>query len=129
MDRLFRRFELNLGDLASLRDLPELRSQVDRLKPGELLRLMHRGGELVFQFSDGAQTAIKFTALDGALFRRGSLGIVDVICTTEWNGRTGFCNAEISTNPRLGSAPIKVALNANMEDGFSSRSMRPGMMK
>ena len=47
MDRLFRRLELNLGDLASLRNLPELRSQVDRLKPGELLRFMHRGGELV----------------------------------------------------------------------------------
>jgi murein DD-endopeptidase MepM/ murein hydrolase activator NlpD len=47
MDMLFRRFELNLGDLASLRNLPELRSQVDRLKPGELLRFMHRGGELV----------------------------------------------------------------------------------
>jgi murein DD-endopeptidase MepM/ murein hydrolase activator NlpD len=47
MDRLFRRFELNLGDLASLRNLPELRSQVDRLKPGELLRFTHRGGELV----------------------------------------------------------------------------------
>lgn len=47
MDRLFRRFELNLSDLASLRNLPELRSQVDRLRPGESLRLMHRGGELV----------------------------------------------------------------------------------
>jgi murein DD-endopeptidase MepM/ murein hydrolase activator NlpD len=47
MDRLFRRFELNLGDLASLRDLPELRNQVDKLRPGEQLRLMHRGGELV----------------------------------------------------------------------------------
>lgn len=47
MDRLFRRFELNLVDLATLRGLPELRSQLDRLKPGELLRLMHRGGELV----------------------------------------------------------------------------------
>jgi murein DD-endopeptidase MepM/ murein hydrolase activator NlpD len=47
MDRLFRRFELNLGDLATLRNLPDLRSQVDRLKPGELLRFMHRGGELV----------------------------------------------------------------------------------
>ena len=30
-----------------MRGLPELRSQVDRLKPGELLRFMHRGGELV----------------------------------------------------------------------------------
>lgn len=47
MDQLFRRFELNLGDLAALRGLPELRSQVDRLKPGELLKFMHRGGELV----------------------------------------------------------------------------------
>jgi murein DD-endopeptidase MepM/ murein hydrolase activator NlpD len=47
MDRLFRRFELNLGDLATLRNLPELRSQVDRLKPGESLRFMHRDGELL----------------------------------------------------------------------------------
>jgi murein DD-endopeptidase MepM/ murein hydrolase activator NlpD len=47
MDRLFRRFELNLADLATLRGLPELRKQIDLLKPGELLRFMHRGGELV----------------------------------------------------------------------------------
>jgi murein DD-endopeptidase MepM/ murein hydrolase activator NlpD len=47
LDQIFRKFELNLGDLASLRDLPELRSQLDRLHPGELLRFMHRGGELV----------------------------------------------------------------------------------
>src|SRR5262245_57456619 len=47
MDRLFRRFELNLADLATLRGLPELRTQLDRLKPGELLRLTHRGNELV----------------------------------------------------------------------------------
>lgn len=47
MDRLFRRFELNLADLAALRGLPELGVQLDRLKPGELLRFMHRGGEFV----------------------------------------------------------------------------------
>jgi murein DD-endopeptidase MepM/ murein hydrolase activator NlpD len=47
MDQLFRKFELNLSDLATLRNLPDLRSQLDRLHPGELLRLMHRGGELV----------------------------------------------------------------------------------
>ena len=40
MDRLFRRFELNLADLATLRNLPELRSQVDKLRPGESLRFM-----------------------------------------------------------------------------------------
>jgi murein DD-endopeptidase MepM/ murein hydrolase activator NlpD len=47
LDQLFRRFELNLADLATLRGLPELRSQLDRLKPGELLRLTHHDGELV----------------------------------------------------------------------------------
>jgi murein DD-endopeptidase MepM/ murein hydrolase activator NlpD len=47
MDRLFRQLELNLGDLAMLRALPDLRGQVDRLKPGELLRFKHRDGELV----------------------------------------------------------------------------------
>ena len=47
MDRLFRRLELNLADLATLRNLPALRSHVDRLKPGELLRFKHRDGELV----------------------------------------------------------------------------------
>jgi len=47
MDRLFRRFELNLADLAMLRGLPELRSQFDQLKPGEMLRFMHHDGELI----------------------------------------------------------------------------------
>lgn len=47
MDRLFRRLELNLADLASLRDLPDLRTQVDRLMPGETLVFKHRDGELV----------------------------------------------------------------------------------
>ncbi len=47
MDQLFRRFELNLADLSTLRGLPELRSQLDRLKPGEMLRLTHRDGELL----------------------------------------------------------------------------------
>ena len=32
MDQLFRRFELNLADLASLRNLPEMQSQIDRLE-------------------------------------------------------------------------------------------------
>jgi murein DD-endopeptidase MepM/ murein hydrolase activator NlpD len=47
MDRLFRRLELNLADLASLRDVPDLRNQVDRLKPGERLLITHKDGELV----------------------------------------------------------------------------------
>lgn len=47
LDQIFRRLELNVADLASLRGLPGLKSQLDRLYPGEALTLMHRDGALV----------------------------------------------------------------------------------
>lgn len=45
LDRIFRNLELSLADLASLRAIPELRSQLDRLHPGELLKISTRAGE------------------------------------------------------------------------------------
>jgi len=44
LDRIFRRLQLNLADLASLRTLP--RATFDSLRPGELLRFTHRDGQL-----------------------------------------------------------------------------------
>src|SRR6516162_6981611 len=38
LDRIFRRLQLNLADLASLRSLPGVRTALDSLRPGELLR-------------------------------------------------------------------------------------------
>jgi len=46
LDRIFRRLELNLSDLASLRSLPGLKAQLDRLRPGESLKLFARDGQL-----------------------------------------------------------------------------------
>jgi murein DD-endopeptidase MepM/ murein hydrolase activator NlpD len=46
LDRIFRRLKLNLTDLASLRDLPGLKAGLDKLRPGEALRLIHRDGSL-----------------------------------------------------------------------------------
>jgi murein DD-endopeptidase MepM/ murein hydrolase activator NlpD len=46
LDRIFRRLKLNLADLASLRALPGLKSGLDKLRPGEALRLVHRDGSL-----------------------------------------------------------------------------------
>lgn len=46
LDRIFRRLKLNLADLASLRSLPNLRSALDSLRPGESLRLRHKDGSL-----------------------------------------------------------------------------------
>ncbi len=47
LDRIFRQLELNLTDLANLRALAGTRALLDRLMPGETLRLQHRDGELV----------------------------------------------------------------------------------
>ncbi len=46
LDRIFRRLKLNLADLASLRNLPGLKSGLDKLRPGEALHLIHRDGSL-----------------------------------------------------------------------------------
>jgi murein DD-endopeptidase MepM/ murein hydrolase activator NlpD len=47
LDRIFRKLSLSLADLASLRALPELRRQLDRLHVGEALKFSVRGEELV----------------------------------------------------------------------------------
>ena len=47
LDGIFRRFKLDLADLASVRSLPGLKSRLDSLRPGELLHFVHRDGALV----------------------------------------------------------------------------------
>lgn len=46
LDRIFRRLQLNLADLATLRALPGLKAHLDRLRPGESLHFTHKDGEL-----------------------------------------------------------------------------------
>jgi murein DD-endopeptidase MepM/ murein hydrolase activator NlpD len=45
--RIFRRLQLNLADLASLRALPGLKARLDNLRPGESLHFTHKEGELI----------------------------------------------------------------------------------
>src|SRR2546430_10506321 len=46
LDGIFRRLQLSLADLASLRSLPGLKARLDSLRPGESLKLSHRDGAL-----------------------------------------------------------------------------------
>src|SRR5262245_26836379 len=46
LDRIFRRLKLDLADLASVRNLPGLKTALDDLRPGEALHLVHRDGTL-----------------------------------------------------------------------------------
>jgi murein DD-endopeptidase MepM/ murein hydrolase activator NlpD len=47
LDRIFRRLQLSLTDLANLRALDGVRTALDRLRPGDQLTLLHRGEELM----------------------------------------------------------------------------------
>ena len=46
LDRIFRRFDLNLTDLASIRLLPGIREGLDLLKPGDQITVTHSNGDL-----------------------------------------------------------------------------------
>jgi murein DD-endopeptidase MepM/ murein hydrolase activator NlpD len=47
LDRIFRRLQLSLSDLAALRELPGIKTDLDRLKPGETLTLQHKGAQVL----------------------------------------------------------------------------------
>lgn len=46
LDRIFRKLQLNVTDLASIRQLPGIRQTLDFLKPGDAITFLHREGEL-----------------------------------------------------------------------------------
>jgi murein DD-endopeptidase MepM/ murein hydrolase activator NlpD len=51
LDRIFRQLKLNLTDLASIRELPGVQQQLDRLRPGDTIRLVHDDDGLVQSLS------------------------------------------------------------------------------
>ena len=102
MDRLFRRFELNLGDLAALRSLPDLRSQLDKLRPGELLRLMHRGGELV-----GLER--KLSDSETLMVKRESAGFVSDVLENPLEVHTRSASATITSSLFQASADAQLS--------------------
>jgi hypothetical protein len=81
--------------------------------------MTHRGGELTLTLPGNEFVHVRFKARAGVLFQRGAVVMVEMLCDAEGHGLHGYCDAEISTNPRAGKGPVLLALNANMDDGFS----------
>lgn len=81
--------------------------------------LTHRGGELRLTLPDGEIVEVRFRARAGVLFQRGTVVMAEMICDAEGHGLSGYCDAEISSNPRNGKGVVQLALNANMQEGFS----------
>lgn len=87
--------------------------------------LTHRGGELTITLPDGELVQVRFKARAGVLFQRGNVVMVEMICDAEGHGLQGYCDAEISSNPRAGKGPVLVALNAATHDGFAPFKLLP----
>lgn len=93
--------------------------KVDVVAHMEADGVTHRGGELTLTLPDGEPFHVRFTARAGNLFQRGNVAMFEMFCHAEGHGLSGYCDAEISSNPRAGSGPILLALNGNMGQGFS----------
>ena len=46
LDGIFRQLQLKLADLATLRSVPEVRKSLDMIRPGDVIRMTHLGGEI-----------------------------------------------------------------------------------
>jgi hypothetical protein len=87
--------------------------------------LTHRGGELTLTLPDSEIVHVKFKARAGVVFQRGNVVMVETICDAEGHGLKGYCDAEMSSNPRAGSGPVLLALNATIQDGFGPFKLLP----
>jgi hypothetical protein len=93
--------------------------QVDVIAYIEPDGLTHRGGQLRLTLPDDEEFHVRFAARAGVAFQRGTVVMVEMMCEAEGHGLKGYCDGEISTNPRNGKGPIMLALNAVSTDGFS----------
>jgi len=80
--------------------------------------LTHRGGELRLTLPGDELVHVRFRARAGVVFQRGTVVMAEMISDAEGHGLQGYCDAEISSNPRAGKGPVLAALNATMIDGF-----------
>jgi hypothetical protein len=88
----------------------------------EVDALTHRGGELRMTLPDGEVLHARCTVVDGVVTGNHNVTWVDSVCEVELSdGRTGYCDFELSTNPRAGTRPVRTALRAALADGWSTR--------
>jgi hypothetical protein len=83
--------------------------------------MSYRGGTATWRFADGEELVLDCVPVDGIVFEHHGVASVDGICAVEVEGRRGFCDLEVSTNPRAGSGPVTTAVRAANSDGLSRR--------
>ena len=96
-------------------------TDVDIVVYMEIDALSHRGGMIRLTLDDGDVIELYPKLVDAFMIQHHNTGTLDGMCEVEWNGRRGFCDLEISTNPRAGTAPVLPPIRATMEQGLSRR--------
>ena len=81
----------------------------------------YRRGTTTWTFPDGQTFSIDAVPIDAVLSEHHGVACIDAICEVELDGRLGFCDLEVSTNPRGGSGRVTAAVRATMQDGVSRR--------
>jgi hypothetical protein len=96
-------------------------TEIDVITWQDVDGLTHRGGEAIWQLPGGDQLHLECRGVDGTLSDQHDVAWIDLLCTVEHEGRTGACDFEISTNPRQGTGPIMLSLNADTADGLTEK--------
>jgi hypothetical protein len=97
---------------------------VDTVVHMEVDGTTYRGGQVTWTLPGDEQLVIDCTPVDAVLSEHHGVACVDAFCAVEHAGRIGFCDLEVSTNPRGGGGPITAALRATSVDGLSKRPER-----
>ncbi|QGZ93780.1 DUF7064 domain-containing protein [Terricaulis silvestris] len=95
--------------------------EVDILVHMEIDAYTHRGGMLRMVLEDGDVIELHPKIVDGFLTEHHQSAVIDAMCEVTWNGRKGFCDLEITTNPRGGERPVSALVRATKTQGLSKR--------
>ncbi|MBC7983875.1 MAG: peptidoglycan DD-metalloendopeptidase family protein [Candidatus Obscuribacterales bacterium] len=91
LERIFRQLRLNLEDLATIRNLPGIRDNLDTLKPGELITFVHSDGAILSLIRRITETATLSV-------RRDDLGFAAQIIETPLDVRLQHVHGTIESS-------------------------------
>ena len=87
----------------------------------EIDAISHRGGLLRMKLADGSTVNLLARHVDGFLVKHHNTANIDALCEVEWEGHTGFCDLEVSSNPRAGTGEVMGVVRAADVNGLSRR--------
>jgi murein DD-endopeptidase MepM/ murein hydrolase activator NlpD len=91
LDRIFRQLKLSLTDLASIRGLPGAREGLDRLRPGDLITVVHEEGLLQTLTRRISETEVLKVS-------RGDDGFAAEVLTTPLQIRQAYAHGKIESS-------------------------------